>query len=135
MRKFLLDRKFVAVLALWMCLISVPPSNALAMPSESISAVTAPSIREAQIAGVLAVLSRPEARAQMVMMGIDQKTLKEKLAALDDSQLASVAQKAESVKAGGDGLGLIIVLLVIVILVLVIMKLSDKRIEIKDAKK
>ena len=127
MRKTLLNVKFVSMLALWMCLISIPPTNAFAMPSDSISAMTMPSARQAQIENIMVVLSGPEVRAHLVLAGIDQKQLKEKLSQLDDQDLASVAQKAKTIKAGGDaGLGIIITLLVIAILVVIFMKLSNK---------
>ena len=134
MRKILLNRKFVTVLVLWMSLISIPPSNAFAMPSDSIAAFTMPSVRESQIENILMVLSRPEARAQLMLMGINQTTLKEKLNQLDDRELNTVSQKVDSVKAGGDALGLVIVLLVIAILVVLLLKLSDKTLEVKDKK-
>ena len=123
MRKILLNRKFVTVLVLWMSLISIPPSNAFAMPSDSIAAFTIPSVREAQIENILMVLSRPEAKAQLMLMGINQETLKEKLNQLDDRELNTVSQKVDSVKAGGV-LGLIIVLLVIAILVVLLARIT-----------
>ncbi len=130
MRKFLLNRKFVLTLALWTMMISIPPSNAFAMQSASVSAFDGVSLRQVQMGNILSQLSRPEARAHMMLMGINQAQLKEKLAQLDDAQLASVSKKADAIKVAGDsGLGLIIVLLVIGILAIIFVRLyNNKRI-------
>lgn len=134
MRKYLLNCKFVSLLALWAIFISVPPSDALAMPSASVADFSALSMRQVQIDKILAVLSQPQARAHLVLMGLNEKELKGKLSRLDDQQLALVASEADKVKAGGDALGVIVILLVIAILVVVLMKLQNKEIVIKDTK-
>ena len=130
MRKFLLNRKFVLALALWTMLISMPPSSAVAMPSASVSAFDAASLRQVQMTNILQQLSRPEARTHLMMMGISQSELKSKLSQLDDAQLANVANKADAIKVAGDGgLGLIVVLLVIGILAIIFVRLyNNKRI-------
>lgn len=128
MRKILLNRKFVLTLAVWMALLSIPPSNALAMPSVSVSTVDGAAMRQTQMNGILLQMSRPEARAHMMMMGISSGELKAKLAGLDDAQLAYVAQKADAVKVAGDaGLGLIITLLVIGILAIIFVRLYNNK--------
>jgi hypothetical protein len=128
MRNILLNRKFVLTLTLWTVLISLPPSNAFAMPSASVSAFDASSFRQAQMDKILIELSRPEARAHMMLMGIKQAELQEKLSQLDDAQLATVADKASAVKVAGDaGLGIVITILVIVILVIIIQKLNHNK--------
>ena len=134
MRDFLLNRKFVFLLACWTTLLGVSPSQALAMPSDSVSVFSGASVRDAQIHKIMEVLSRPEARAHLVMMGIDQRELKSGLSKLDDRQLGLVADKADQIKVAGDGLAVVIALLVIALLVVAILKLSNKTIEIKDTK-
>ena len=135
MRKYLLDRKFVWVMALWMALLSVPPSNAFAFPSESLSVSDTAGARQAQIDKVMSVLSRPEAQLHLRLMRINDQQVRAALTKLDDAQLAQVARKADTVKAAGDGtLGVLIALLVIVLLVVLIINLSNKKVEIKDAK-
>ena len=128
MRKFLLNRKLVLTLALWTMLISIPPSNAFAMPSASVTAFDGASLRQAQMNKIMSELSRPEARAHLMLMGISQNELKEKLAQLDDTQLAGVANKADAVKVAGDaGLGIIITLLVIAILAIIFVRLANNK--------
>ena len=128
MRKALLNRKIVLALALWTTFVSLPPSNAFAMPSASVSAFDGASLRQAQMNSILSQMSRPEARAHMMLMGVNQNELKEKLTQLDDAQLDSVAQKAQAIKVAGDaGLGIIITLLVIAILVVIFMRLNNNQ--------
>lgn len=134
MRKVLLNPKFVFLLACWAVFLGMSPSQALAMPSGSVSVLSADSARDAQLHKILETFSRPEARAHLVMMGIDRKEFEARLSQLDDRQLGLVADKADQVKAAGSGLGVVVALLVIVLLVVVILKLSDKTIEVKDTK-
>ena len=136
MRKYLLNRKLVLLMSLWMALLGGLPSNAFAFPSESLSTGGASEARQAQIDKVMSALSRPEAQLHLRLMRIDEGQVRTALAKLDEAQLAQVAQKADKVKAAGDGaLGLLIALLVVVLLVVLIVNLSNKKIEIKDAKK
>ncbi|MBI2094613.1 MAG: PA2779 family protein [Candidatus Omnitrophica bacterium] len=134
MRKFLLEPRFVFLLACWTVFLGMSPSQALAMPSGSVSLFNAAPARDAQIHKILGTLSRPEARAHLVMMGIDSKELEAALSRLDDKQLGLVADRVDRVKAAGDGIGVVIAILVIVLLVVLILKLSDKTIEVKDQK-
>ena len=135
MRKRLLSKQFVLMVALWTAIISVPPSNVFAFPSESLSMISADGVRDAQINKVMSVLSRPEAQLHLRLMRINDQQVRVALTKLDDAQLTQVAQKADSVKAAGDGaLGIVIALLVIALLVVLIVNLSNKRVEIKDAK-
>ncbi len=128
MRKFLLNRNLVLTLALWTMLISIPPSSAFAMPSASVSAFDIVSLRQTQMNKIMSELSRPEARAHLMLMGISQNELKEKLTQLDDAQLAGVAKKADAVKVAGDaGLGIIITLLVIAILAIIFVRLANNK--------
>ncbi len=134
MRRILLNHKLVWTLALWTSLISLPPSGAWAMPSESLSLVQSVSVRDAQVAQIMQALSTPTAQVHLRLAGLNTADVRSGLLRLDDAQLAQVSEKAEAVKAGGDALGLIVVLLVIALLVVLILKLSDKKIEVKDTK-
>lgn len=135
MRRVVLNHKLVLAMALWMAVISIPPSNAFAYPSESLLAVGPASVREAQITQIMGVLSRPEAQLHLRLMGIGNGDVKDALSKLDDVQLAQLAQKSDAVKAGGDALGVVVAILVIVLLIVVIASLMDKRIKVEDAKK
>ena len=127
MRKILLNRNFVLFLTLWMGLVSVPPSNAFAMPSASVTAFDGAALRQVQIQKIMTELSRPEARTHLVLMRINRSELQERLNGLDDAQLASVSKQADAIKAAGDaGLGIIITLLVIGILAIIFVRLANK---------
>lgn len=133
MRKILLNQKLVWALALWASVISLPPTGVWAMPSDSIAISQSASARTYMINQVMTVLSRPEAQVHLRMMGMNSTQVQDSLSKLNDSELASVASKAEAVKAGGDGLGLVIALLIIVVLVMLIVNLNHKKIVVKDA--
>jgi hypothetical protein len=126
MKKLLLNRKFILGLALWTICISVPPTEVLAMPTTSVSSFNAASLRPAQINTIMTELTRPEAQAHLMLMGVSQSELREKLNQLDDAQLASVAAKADAVKIAGDGgLGLIIGIMILAILIIVFIRLKN----------
>jgi len=127
MRKKLLNPKLVLAVAVWSFVISLPPKAVFAMPSDSM-AVSSPTARLAQIDRIMTVLSRPEARTHLFMMGVSQKDLRSRLSNLDDQELATVAGRAETVKVSGDGLGIVVTILVIVLLVVLIMNLSNRKI-------
>ena len=133
MRKQLLNRKFVSVLVLWMAMLGMAPTHAFALPSQSLSALQSDYSRNAQIGQIMSVLSRPEAQLRLQMLGVSQKEMKDMLSKLDDGQLNQVADKAETIEAGGGAIGLVIGILLIVLLVVVIMSVSNKKIVVKDA--
>ena len=132
MRKYLLNRLFVFALAVWSAILSVPAPNAFAMPSPSLSLMAPASVRDAQIAKIMTVLSAPQAQMHLRLSGINPNDLQGSLSKLGDAQLSQIADRADSVKAGGDGLGIIIAILVVVLLVVLIMKLADKQVIVRD---
>ena len=128
------DPKFAFCLAIWAGVLGVRPGRAMAMPSESARSFQSDSMREAQIETIMSVLSRPEAQIHLRAHGVDPAKLRTKLARLDDSQLTSVAEKAEAVRSAGF-LGLLIGLLVVLILVVVLILLLDDKdidVDVKD---
>lgn len=120
----------VTLVAAWAAWMSASPGRALALPSESVSAWRPAIDREAQIDTIMSVMSRPDAQVHLRMAGMTPATLRDRLATLDDAQLAQVAERADVVKAGGI-LGVIIALLVIAILVLVILWMVDKDVDVE----
>lgn len=132
MRNVFLNRKFVVALALWAGFLGILPSNGFAFPSESLS-VGSPSLREVHVNRILTVLSRPDAQVHLRLMGVGEDQIKGSLSKLDDSQLERIAQKADAVKAGGDGLGIVIAILIIVLLVVLITNLTGNKIVVKEA--
>ena len=127
MRKVLLNRKWVLGLAIWTFICSVP-GDIWAMPSQSMTAVSTNAVREAQVAQIMNVLSRPEARAAFLARGISEEKLRESLSGLSDSELDAVSQRADTIRAGGDAGGIILTVLLIILLAVVIMKVMEKRV-------
>ncbi len=119
MTQRLLNPRFALILAVWAVLMGVFSGRASAMPRGSLGLSPAvSSTRTAQIERIMTVLSKPEAQVHLRAMGIRLPELRSRLSKLDDAQLARMAQKADTVKAGGQ-LGLLIAALVIAILIVI----------------
>lgn len=124
--KWLLDPKLAFCMAMWAGVLGIRPGQALAIPSGPAVSFQADAERAAQIEAIMSVLSRPEAQIHLRAHGLNPGEVREKLARLDDSQLAAVAEKAEFVRSAGI-LGVIIALLVIAILVVILIFLMDDK--------
>ncbi len=134
MRKFLLNRRLVLAMALWAVFLGVCPTNGFAFPTQSLASLAPSAAREYQINKIMDVLSRPEARLHLQLMKLNEQDVRSSLTKLDDSQLTQVAQRADAVKAAGDGaLGVIIALLIITLLVVLILRVSDKKVVVSKA--
>jgi hypothetical protein len=62
---------------------------------------------------VLQFLDRAEVASQMQSMGVDAATVKDRVAAMTDQEVQSIAGKIQSMPAGADDAGLIILILVV----------------------
>ena len=127
--------KLVVTIAACLGAASIAPTPILALPSESIVAVEPSGLRAAHLETIMEALARPAARIHLRAMGISQTQLRSQLSQLDDTQLARVADQAQTIKAAGNGLDIVIALLVIGILLVILLYLLNKDIEIKDKKK
>lgn len=74
--------------------------------------------RAGQIASVQASLSRADVRAQLERYGVDTADAAARVASLTDQELTEVAQKMDSLPAGGDGLIVVIGIVFVVLLIL-----------------
>ena len=74
--------------------------------------------RAGQIATVQAALSRADVRAQLVKFGVNPVDAVTRVASLTDSELADVADKMESLPAGGDGIIFVVGIVFIVLVIL-----------------
>ncbi len=77
--------------------------------------------RAGQIASVQASLSRADVRAQLERYGVNASDAAARVASLTDQELTEVAQRMDSLPAGGDG---VIVVVGIVFIVLLILELT-----------
>jgi len=74
--------------------------------------------RAGQIASVQAALSRADVQAQLEKLGVNPVDAVTRVASLTDSELADVADKMESLPAGGDGALVVIGIVFIVLFIL-----------------
>src|SRR6185295_15802873 len=71
---------------------------------------------------VLALIERPEVAQQLEKMGIPQKEARDRVAAMSEAEVASLAGKLDALPAGGalSNQDLLIILIIIVIIVLLL---------------
>ena len=77
------------------------------------------SSAQAERMQVQSMLSRADVASALASMGVDVKTAKERVAALTDDEVRSLAGKLGSVPAGADSDGWWIVLIVVAVVLLV----------------
>jgi len=106
----------------------VPKAEAGLVPT---SMTMASELRSQDLASVQQVLEQKAVKERLAALGYTEEEVSARLAAVDDSELHSLASQLNALEAGGDGFGIIIGLLVIVLLVVVILKLSDKTVTIR----
>jgi hypothetical protein len=103
--------------------IALPGHYALAalVPTES----AAGSVGAADARGrVLQSLAREDVRAALTAQGLDPEEVQARVASLTDAEVQQIAGQLDQLPAGGDGLGVAIVVLLIVLLVILILKVS-----------
>jgi hypothetical protein len=79
----------------------------------------APSAVQLDRAAVLGMVGRADVARQLQALGVDPAAAKERVAAMTDEEIRSLAGELHSVPAGADGSGLAILILVGVIVWLV----------------
>ena len=62
---------------------------------------------------VMQFLGRAEVANQLQAMGIDPATAKDRVAALTDHEVQQVANRIQTAPAGGDGLGVVLLLVIV----------------------
>jgi diacylglycerol kinase len=122
MRKYLLNHEFVLFVSVCTFFLSIQSSKGIALPSESVFVLDREISREAQIEKIMSVLDRPEARTHLMVMGIGKSQLRDQLSRLDEAQLALASEKADAVKAAGNGAeaAVIIILFVVFIIAMIL---------------
>lgn len=89
------------------------------------------SSRAEDVAKIQKVLEMKVITENLEKMGYSKAEVEARLAGMTDQQIHQMASQIDEVRAGGDGLGVIIGILVIIILVLVILQLSGHKVIIK----
>lgn len=75
-------------------------------------------------AKIAALLSRPEAQAQLEKLGISKSDAAARVAALTDAEARTLAQKVDTLPAGGDGIIGALLLIFIILLITDILGLT-----------
>jgi hypothetical protein len=84
------------------------------------TAVMVKTDRDAQLGVVQAQLNRADVRAAFAKLGVDASAIDQRVASLDDSELANLAKQLQDAPAGGELFALIgVVFVVLLILELV----------------
>jgi len=67
-------------------------------------------------AQLLAALEREDVRSQLEAMGVDQAMAAERVAAMTDAEIAELNQRIGELPAGGDALGVILVIFLVFVI-------------------
>jgi len=124
-------RRFLVVyLVLSMFLIGIAPRlDAAFSPSAALG--TSSEARSADVDQIRLTLENKLVTQRLQDLGYTTDEIMARVSQMTDEQIHSFAQKLETVKIGGDGLGFIIGALIIVILVLVILQLTGHRVFVR----
>jgi len=120
-----LPRLFVYYLVFSFLCISAVPSKGLAYVA---GADELTGSRAEDSARVQRLIESKVVTERLERLGLSPDEVASRLDRLTDDELHSFALRAESLKAGGSGLGVVIALLVIVALVLIILQLTEHRV-------
>lgn len=87
--------------------------------------------RAADLATVQKTLELKMVKERLAELGFTHQEIQSRLTQLSDQQLHRTAQQLDSLKVGGDGLGVVIAILVIAILVVLLIQLTGHRVIVK----
>jgi len=124
-------RKYVIwYLVCAMFVIGVAPRlEAAFSPSETLA--LSPAARAADAETIRSALEQKLVRQRLADIGFSADEITARLSELSDEQVHYFASKLDELKAGGDGLGLVIGILVIVVIVIVIIQLTGHKVVVK----
>ena len=112
-------KRLWGVIAMAAVLCLLPPLVGAAMVSTD--QAIGQGVAEQDRARVQAFLDRADAREQLRALGVDDLAAKERVAGLTDQEVHALAQKLETLPAGGNlGTNEVIVILLVVILVVLL---------------
>ncbi|MBZ0155917.1 MAG: PA2779 family protein [Alphaproteobacteria bacterium] len=124
-------KRYVAwYLVVAMFLIGIAPkSEAGFAPSGEIA--LAQVDRASDLQKVQSVLETKMVRDRLEKLGFTQEEIQSRLSRLSDQQIHELALNLDQIKAGGDGLGVVIAVLVIILLIIVILNLTGHRVLVR----
>ncbi len=71
---------------------------------------------QAERGAVLSFVSRSDVASQLQALGIDPSTAKDRVAAMTDDEIRTVAGKIDSMPAGADAGGLLLIILIVAVI-------------------
>ncbi len=108
-----LKRAFVCMLLMSFTFVGFTQTVQAAMiGTEQVHAANAAHLNQQKIA---AALDRPEVVAQLEKMGVDKADAQARVAALTDDEAASLAGRIDSLPAGGDVVGALVLIFVVLL--------------------
>jgi len=70
------------------------------------------STSQSDRAGVLSVISRSDVASQLQSLGLDQATARDRVAAMTDQEVRSLAGHLNTLPAGADGTGIVLLIVI-----------------------
>ncbi len=114
------------VLITWGIFVSLLPVPALGAP---LPAQLSPGdVAGRDLETVRQTLEMQAVRQQLEALGVTPAEAETKLARLSPDELHQLAQRADEIRAGGDGVGALAFVLVVVLLVILILELLGRRV-------
>lgn len=87
--------------------------------------------RAEDVAKIQKVLEMKVITENLEKMGYSRAEVEARLAQMTDRQIHQMASQIDDVRAGGDGLGVVIGILVIIILIIIILQLTGHKVIVK----
>jgi hypothetical protein len=115
----MLQKSLVAALCLAVLNLSSPPVAQAAIVG-TLQAVEAGSARAADLSAVTAALAHDQVRAQMLALGVDPAAVEVRVARLTDAELRTLAERMETLPAGGDALAIVGILFLVLLILEVV---------------
>ena len=91
-------------------------SIALPLPSQAALVATESALAGAQRAQVARLLERADVQARLATYGVSARDVKGRVAALSDDEAAALAARIDSLPAGGDLIGAVVLVFLILLL-------------------
>ena len=116
-------KRWIVVLVLGLtCLFALRPA--------SLQAAVVP-VQATSAGGNLAlILDNPQVMSRLAVLGYSRSQVKEALANLSPADRATLAEKANSLVAGGDGVGVLLFIVLIVVVIAIVLQATGHRLTI-----
>ncbi len=117
----------IGYLIVSLLLLSFPPEAAAIFLPSTVPAEAAPD-RSQDLARIRSLLESRVVQQRLSDLGLSPTQIQERLAGLSDGQIHQLATRIDGLMAGGDALGVVVLLLVIAILVVLLLQMTGHRV-------